>query len=261
MLSIDLKGKIAIVTGASQGIGLGIAVMLAKAGCHIAGCAITSEDSPKAQGFIKAVQETGQKVMYKSLDIRFKDQIDDFVKEVQYKFGKIDILISNAGKNMFTKPELCEEDFWNENSDLNLKSHWLISKACKVELSKNNGVIIIMSSNHAFATLPDCFPYNVTKAGLVGLVRSLALQWGSEIRVIGLAPGFIQTEGGDKWFDSFTNPQEKKQQIIDIHPLKRLGSVEDIGAFCSFLCSDYANFITGTTYLVDGGRSAIMQDL
>lgn len=260
MLSIDLKGKVAIVTGASQGIGFGVAEIMAKAGCHIAGCGMSDEDSPKVETFKGTILKTGQKVFYKSLDIKSESKITSFVDEVMTEFGRIDILISNAGKNMFTSPEKCDVDFWDENADLNLKSHWLISKACQPELQKNRGTIIIMSSNHAYASLPDCFPYNVTKAGLKGLVKSLALQWGPKIRVIGLAPGFIETKGGEMWFESFSDPKAKKEEIRDIHPLKRFGSVNEIGAFCAFLCSDYAAFITGTTYLIDGGRSAVMQD-
>ena len=260
MLPIDLKGKVAIVTGASQGIGFGVASMLAKAGCKIAGCGTSNEDHPKIDSFKSTISKTGQEVYYESLDIKSEIEIDRFVSNVMIEFGRIDILISNAGKNMFSDPEDCGLDLWDENADLNLKSHWLISKACQAELKKNKGSIIIMSSNHAFVTLPSCFPYNVTKAGLVGLVKSLALQWGPEIRVIGLAPGFIETIGGEKWFESFPDPKAKKQEIIDIHPLRKLGTVDEIGAFCAFLSSDYAGFITGTTYLIDGGRSTVMQD-
>lgn len=260
MLPIDLNGKIALITGATQGIGYGVAFMLAKAGCNIAACGMSAVSNPMVETFIAEIEQTGRKVVYKSVDVKSETQLNQFIQDVIADFGRIDILVSNAGANRFTSPEKCESDFWDENADLNLKSHWLVSKACYPELKKNSGTIIIMSSNHAFVTLPDCFPYNVTKAGLIGLVKSLALQWGPEIRVIGLAPGFIDTPGGDKWFESFTDPQAKRQEILDIHPTRKFGTVNEIGAFCAFLCSDYAGFITGTTYLVDGGRSAVMQD-
>jgi NAD(P)-dependent dehydrogenase (short-subunit alcohol dehydrogenase family) len=124
----------------------------------------------------------------------------------------------------------------------------------------NNGVIIVMTSNHAYHSIPGCFPYNVTKTALTGLVRALAIEWGPDIRVVGLAPGFIQTEGGEVWFESFADPEAEKDKTIKRHPAGKLGTVEEVGAFCAFLASDYARFITGTTYLMDGGRSAIMQD-
>lgn len=261
MLPINLNGKVAIVTGSSQGIGLGIARMLAKAGCNVAGCGLSETNSDKALNFISVVEQNQGKAFYKKVDVKSEQAIDSFISDVVKEFGSIDFLISNAGVNMFTSPEKCEATFWDENIDLNLKSHWLISKACYPELKKNSGAILLMTSNHAFSTIPDCFPYNVSKAGIVGMVKALALQWGGEVRVVGIAPGFIDTEGGEKWFNSFPEPLTKRKEIEEIHPAKRLGSVDEVGALCSFLCSDYAAFITGTTFLIDGGRSAVMQDI
>ncbi len=261
MIPIDLTGKVAIVTGASQGIGLGIASVLAEAGCHVAGCGLSEPSGSKAIHFTEQIEKHGQEAFYKQMDIRREKDIEVFVKEVIQRFGRINILISNAGENRFTTPEECETSFWNENMSLNLKSHWLMAKACFEQLRNHRGIALMMTSNHAYATLPGCFPYNVAKAGIIGLVKALAVQWGPEVRVIGLAPGFIVTEGGDKWFQSFPDPVAKRNQIEGIHPVGRLGSVEEVGAFAAFLCSEYAGFITGVTYLIDGGRSAVMQDL
>lgn len=261
MLPIDLEGKVAIVTGASQGIGFGVAKMLAKAGCYIAGCGRSREENSNVQKLKRETGGFGKQVYYESLDMKVDEEIQNFVKNVVACFGKIDILVSNAGINYFTSPEDCSLDFWTENVNLNLRSHWLISKACYPELKQSNGTILIMSSNHAFSTLPNCFPYNVTKSGLTGLVNSLAIEWGPEIRTIGLAPGFVETAGGDKWFKSFEDPKAKREEIINLHPVKKFGTVEEIGAFCAFLSCEYASFITGTTFLIDGGRSAVMQDI
>lgn len=261
MLPIDLEGKIAIITGSTQGIGLGIARVMAKAGCNIAGCGLSEEDSAKTIGFIHQIEELGKSAMYRQVDIKSESQINTFIDEVVEEYGRIDYLISNAGLNMFTAPEKCSSDFWDENMDLNLKSHWLISKACYPYLKENNGVVLLMTSNHAYSTMENCFPYNVTKSGIDGLVRALAVQWSASVRVIGIAPGFIETEGGEKWFNSFPEPDKKRQEVLNIHPTRKLGTVEEVGALCSFLCSPYAAFITGTTYLIDGGRSAVLQDI
>ncbi|MEL7118719.1 MAG: SDR family oxidoreductase [Bacteroidota bacterium] len=261
MLPIDLKDKVAIVTGSTQGIGLGIARMLAKAGCHVAGCGISSEGSEKAKNFKSVVEVSGCKAFYQSIDVKKEADILQFVQAIKAFFGKIDILISNAGKNMFTAPENCSIDFWTDDNHLNLRSHWLMSKACHADLKANKGFILFMTSNHAYSTLTDCFPYNVSKAGIVGMVKALAIQWGPEIRIVGMAPGFIQTEGADDWFGSFPDPEAKRQEVLSIHPTRNFGNVDEIGAFCAFLASPFANFITGTTYLIDGGRSALMQDV
>ena len=261
MLTIDLEGKVAIVTGSTQGIGFGIAKVLSRAGCNVAGCGLSDENSLKVTRFVDEITKEGRNVFYKKTDVKSETDINLFVNEVYEKYGKIDFLISNAGVNMFTSPEDCGSSFWDENMDLNLKSHWMISKACYPYLKKQNGVILLMTSNHAFSTIPDCFPYNVLKSGIDGLVRALAVQWSSNVRVIGIAPGFIETEGGDEWFKSFQNPDKKKEEVLGIHPTRKLGTVQEVGALCSFLCTHYADFITGTTYLIDGGRSAMIQDI
>ena len=98
----------------------------------------------------------------------------------------------------------CTEERWQYNLDLNLASHWRLSKLCKPYLEQSGeGVILLMTSNHAFGTIPGCFPYSVTKTAITGLVRNLAIEWGPAIRTVGVAPGFIDTAGNDTWFDSF----------------------------------------------------------
>ena len=136
-----------------------------------------------------------------------------------------------------------------------------MAKACYPYLKATEGTIILMGSNHAYSSIPNCFPYNVTKLAIDGLVKSLAIQWGPEIRVIGLAPGYIETEGMNGWLNTNNDPIEKRNEIINIHQLKKFGTIEEIGAMCAFLCSPMAGFVTGTTYLIDGGRSAVMQDV
>ncbi|MDX9880579.1 MAG: SDR family oxidoreductase [Prolixibacteraceae bacterium] len=261
MIPIDLQGKVAIVTGSTQGLGLGIARKLAEAGCHVAGCGTSAADSEKVLSFKTVVKKSARESYYQVVDVKSERDINRFVENVIARFGKVDILISNAGKNMFTFPETCDLKLYEENDALNLRSHWLISKACYPELKRNKGSIVLITSNHAYATLPGCFPYNVAKAGIIGLVQALAIEWGPEIRVLALAPGFIETEAGESWFQSFPDPERKKQEIRNIHLVKKFGTVDEIGAFCAFLCSEYAGFVTGTTYLIDGGRSAVMQDI
>lgn len=261
MLSIDLEDKVAIVTGSTQGIGFGVAQVMARAGCDIAGCGLSDKNSKKAARFTNQIKKEGRNVLYKKTDVKSESDIKEFVEAVSEEYGKIDFLISNAGVNMFTSPESCESSFWDDNMDLNLKSHWMISKACYPFMKKQNGVILLMTSNHAFTTIPNCFPYNVSKSGIDGLVRALAVQWSKDVRVVGIAPGFIETEGGEAWFNAFQNPEKKREEVRGIHPTQKLGTVEEVGALCAFLCSGYADFITGSTYLIDGGRSAVMQDI
>jgi NAD(P)-dependent dehydrogenase (short-subunit alcohol dehydrogenase family) len=119
-------------------------------------------------------------------------------------------------------------------------------------------VIILISSNHAYRTLPGCFPYNVAKAGMNALVQSLALEWGPRVRAVGVAPGFIDTPGNDAWFATFPDAAAKRAEVEAGHPAGRIGTPAEIGALCAFLASAHARFITGTTLLVDGGHGADM---
>lgn len=260
MLGIDLKGKTALITGVSSGVGFGIAKMFAKAGCNVSGCGRSMNTSQGATTFINAIKEERMQPLYTSIDITNPKDQKLLIEDTVNAFGRIDILVSNAGVNVFEGAENCTEEEWQFNMELNLKSHWQLSKLCKPYLEKTGkGVILLMTSNHSDYTIPGCFPYNVTKTAIKGLVQSLAIEWGPNIRTVGIAPGFIDTAGNQKWFDSFSNAEEERQRTTKMHPVKRIGTVEEVGALCAFLASDYAAFISGTTYLMDGGRSAIMQ--
>lgn len=261
MLNINLKGQVAIVTGVSSGIGQGVAKMLARAGCLISGCGTSPASSSGAQKFMELVNEEGSQALYSSVDVTSTDDLERLVQETVKRFGGVDILVSNAGVNVFEGASGCDSSRWDFNMELNLKSHWMISKLCKPWLEKSdNGVIVIMTSNHSDNTIPGCFPYNVSKTAIKGLVQSLAIEWGPQVRTVGVAPGFIDTPGNEKWFQSFPDAGAERERTENMHPVKKIGTVEEVGGLCAFLASDMAAFMSGVTYLMDGGRSALMQD-
>lgn len=256
MFNIDLANKTVLITGAASGIGLGIAAQMAKAGANVCGCDI-SDDHP---AFDAAVKQYRAESLYIACDVTNNNSLEHCILQIVKKFGSIDVLVSNAGKNIFYGAEKTDAAAWNKNIELNLASHWKLAQLCKPYLEKNSGVIIVITSNHAFNTIPGCFPYNIAKTALTGLVRSLAIEWGPSIRTVGIAPGFIDTPGNQQWFDSFKDAAAERQRTVDLQPVKKLGTVEEIGGWCVFLASEYAAFASGTTYLIDGGRSALMQD-
>lgn len=255
-LTIDLKGKIALVTSVTSGIGLGIAKMMAKAGCTVIGCAEQSETSDVAQRFLAEMGSFEAHSDYFKADMVVTEDIDGLVSDITGDYGRLDILVSNAGQNVFTGLENSTEKDWQFNLDLNLSAHWRLAKRCKSLLDGNNGVIIVMASSHA----SGCAPYKIAKTALTGLVKSLARESGPGIRTIGIAPGFIDTSGNQQWFNSFIRTEEERQRTIDLHPVKKLGTIEEIGGWCVFLSSKYAGFASGTTYLIDGGRNAVLRD-
>lgn len=260
-LSIDLSGKRAIITGASDGVGAGVAMVLARAGCHIAGTGTVTADHPRAIAFRENVSSQGVSSTYLSGDLHDPAAPARLVNEAVSAFGGLDVVVSNAGRNDFNRTEAASEEDWQDCMNLNLASHWRLAKAAMPHLMKSGtGVLIVMTSNHAYRTIPGCFPYNVAKTALTGLVRALAIEWGPAIRVIGVAPGFIDTPGNQTWFDSFPDPAAERSRTDALHPAGRIGTPEEVGNLCAFLASPLCGFITGNTVLMDGGRSALMQD-
>ena len=176
---LDYKDKVVLVTGVSSGIGLGVAREFARAGAHVAGCSRKSPDDASVQAFREVVEQEGVRSFYRPADVTDAEELKGFVEEAARTFGRIDMVVSNAGMNVFEGAEGCTEERWHYNLDLNLASHWRLARLCKPYLEKSGeGVLLLMTSNHAFSSIPGCFPYNVTKTAITGLVRSLAIEWG-----------------------------------------------------------------------------------
>lgn len=260
-LNIDLTNNRALVTGVSSGIGAGIAEALAQAGSDVAGCGIETADSEGAKRFIATVESFGRCAFYRSVDLTDGVAARAFSEWAAGQLGGLDIVVSNAGRNFHIGASQLSESDWQANIDLNLAAHWRVAQSARPYLDKARApVVIIMGSNHAFYTLPNSFPYNVAKAGLLAMVQSLAIEWGPHIRTVGIAPGFIDTPMNIEWFGKFPDPVAKRAQVVGLHPVGRLGTSEEVGALCAFLCTPLAGYISGTTILIDGGRSAVMQD-
>jgi NAD(P)-dependent dehydrogenase (short-subunit alcohol dehydrogenase family) len=259
MLPIDLNGKKALVSGVCRGIGAGIGRQLARAGCDVAGCGQSQPTDSGPRAFVKSVEAEGRRATYQYVDIASSAGPQQWVTQAASALGGVDIIVSNAGKNFFTGIEKCDEQTWSECINLDLAAHWRLAKAAKPHLEKSAAaVIIIIASNHAWQTIPGCFPYNVAKAGLLAMVQSLAIEWGPQVRAVGVAPGFIDTPSNDEWFKSFPDPAAERARTEKRHPVRRIGSTEEIGSLCAFLASSHAGFISGTTLLVDGGVGALM---
>lgn len=260
-LEIDLSGKRALVTGASSGVGAGVARILARAGCLVAGTGRVAADDPRAAALLEALHAERGGGVYLGGDLSDPAAPGHLVESAVDALGGLDLVVSNAGGNSFFGAAEATEDQWQECMDLNLASHWRLAKAARPHLNEaDSGVFIAMGSNHAYRTIRGCFPYNVAKTALDGLVRALAIEWGPSVRVVGVAPGFIDTPGNQAWFDSFPDPAAERERTAARHPVGRIGTPEEVGNLCAFLASPLSGFITGNTLLMDGGRSALMQD-
>ena len=242
-----LTGKIALITGASKGIGRSIAIQYAKQGAQVAFTYLSSVE--KGQALEKELSDLGVKAKGYRSDASVFTEAENLVNSVLGDFGGLDIVVNNAG---ITKDGLLmrmTEENWDEVMDVNLKSIFNVTKAAsKIMMKNRNGVFINMSSVVGVQGNAGQANYAASKAGIIGFSKSMAKELGSRnIRTNVVAPGFIKTE-----MTEVLDPKvvEGWAQAI---PLKRGGETEDVANACVFLASDMATYITGQVIPVDGG--------
>ena len=241
-----LKGQIAIVTGASRGIGEGIARVLAQANATVVG---TSTSDKGAEGITKMLGEAGGKGAGRMLDVRDAAACAAFVDKVQEEFGPVAILVNNAGITRDNLLARMKDEEWDEIQQTNLKSVFVLSRAVLRGMMKARaGRIVNVSSVVGFTGNPGQTNYAAAKAGIVGFSKSLAREVGSRnITVNCVAPGFIETDMTRALAD------EQVKKLVENVPLGRLGRIEDVAQAVLFLCSPGAAYITGATLHVNGG--------
>ena len=242
-----LEGKIAIVTGASRGIGKSIARSFIAQGATVAFTYRNSED--QAKGLEKELTENGGVAKgFKSDAAKFEDA-ENLVKEVVEAFGTVDVVVNNAGITDDTLLMRMSEEQWDRVIDVNLKSCFNLTKAVmRTMLKARSGSIINISSVVGVQGNAGQANYSASKAGILGFTKSVALELGSRsIRCNAIAPGFIETEMTEKL------DQDTVQGWRDTIPLKRGGAPEDVANACVFLASDMSSYVTGQTLNVCGG--------
>jgi 3-oxoacyl-[acyl-carrier protein] reductase len=242
-----LKGKTALITGASRGIGKSIAMLYAREGADIAITNIADDDEFK--NAVMEIETLGVKAKgYVSNAASFEDS-QKVINEVVKDFSKIDILVNNAGITRDTLLMRMSEDQWDTVIAVNLKSVFNLTKAIiPVMLRQKNGSIINMSSVVGVSGNAGQSNYSASKAGIIGFTKSIAKEVGSRnIRCNAIAPGFIVTEMTEKL------PEEVKNDWINKIPLKRGGTPQDVANTALYLASDLSSYITGQTIHVCGG--------
>lgn len=246
-----LEGKIALVTGASRGLGRAIALALAGAGAKVA---LVGRDPAKLEETAAEAAKLGAESAVFQADISDEGQVVALEREVAARFGRIDILINNAGITV-RKPvvDLTLED-WRRVMDTNLTSVFLMCRAFIPHMrGRGYGRIVNVASTLSHIGLPLRGAYAASKAGLLGLTRVLALELAADgITVVGISPGPFVTEMNT----ALMNDPETNARFMSIVPLARWGNVEEVGKLALFLCSDGAGYITGTDIVIDGGWTA-----
>jgi 3-oxoacyl-[acyl-carrier protein] reductase len=242
-----LQGKVAIITGATRGIGRGMAVKFAEEGCNVAFTYLSSVE--KALALEKELASLGVKAKGYQSDAAVFSDAEKLVEEVVKEFGTVDVLVNNAGITRDTLLMRMTEQQWDEVINANLKSVFNLTKAVqKPMLKQRKGSIVNLSSVVGVKGNAGQANYSASKAGIIGFTKSIALELGSRnIRSNAIAPGFIETE--------MTGALDEKvvQSWRDAIPLKRGGSAEDVANLALFLASDMSAYITGQCINVCGG--------
>jgi 3-oxoacyl-[acyl-carrier protein] reductase len=241
-----LKDQIAIVTGASRGIGEGILQALAKAGATVIG---TSTTEKGAEGITRTVADLGARGSGRVLDVRDAARCVALVESVQEEFGAVSILVNNAGVTRDNLLARMKDEEWDEIQATNLRSVFVLSRAVLRPMMKaRSGRLVNVTSVVGFTGNAGQTNYAAAKAGIVGFSKSLAREVGSRnITVNCVAPGFIETDM------TRALPAEQAKRLVESVPLGRLGRVEDIAQAVLFLCSPGAAYVTGATLHVNGG--------
>jgi 3-oxoacyl-[acyl-carrier protein] reductase len=242
----ELQGEIALVTGASRGIGRAIALSMGQQGASIIG---TSTSELGAQGVTAALSDAGIEGRGEVLDVTHGENVSDVVRQVENNFGPISILVNNAGITRDNLLLRMKDEEWNDILETNLSSVFRVTKACmRGMIRARKGRVINVTSIVGATGNPGQTNYAAAKAGLVGFTKSLASEVASRgITVNGIAPGFIETDMTSS-FD-----QSRRDSLITAIPLGQFGMGEDVAATAVFLASSEASYITGQVIHVNGG--------
>lgn len=252
------KKRTALVTGSTRGIGAATARLLAADGAQVV---IHGLEETDGEALAAELRDAGAAAHFVPADLADPESPDRLIRRVLELTGRLDVLVNNAGANVFAGTEAAGPDDWNRCLDLDLRAVWLCSRAAAGVMT-GPAAIVNVASNHASATLPGIFPYNVAKAGVLALTQSLAIELAArDIRVNAVCPGYIDTAVNDVYFGGFPDPAAERARVEALHPLGRIGNPDAVARAIRFLASaEESPFTTGTSLTVDGGRSALLQD-
>ncbi|WP_409348427.1 SDR family NAD(P)-dependent oxidoreductase [Natronorarus salvus] len=248
----DLTERVAVVTGGGRGIGRAIALGLADAGATVVPTARSGEE---VAAVAEEVRDRGGRSLAVTTDLRDRDEIDALFERTVEEFGGVDCVVNNAGANPDTalgRPERVEEEGYDLVLDVNLRGAFRCATAAADHLHERGGSVVNVASVGGLVGLPRQHPYVASKHGLVGLTKSMAIDWAPEVRVNAVAPGYVSTS----LTEGVEENEALRESILARTPLERIADPEEIAGPVVFLASDAASFVTGSVLAVDGGWTA-----
>lgn len=255
-----LQGKTAIVTGAGQGIGEAIARRYAQEGARTVIAEFNANvGAATAQ---KLAEETGGQVLFVHTDVADEQSVAAMYARVKTEFGSADVLVNNAGIAVFKEPLECTREDWQRCMSVDLDGVWNCCRTVLPDmLEKRDGAIINIISNHAFSVIKSTFPYPVAKHALLGLTRSLGLEYADKgIAVNAISPGYTDTPMVQAYFETFEGPAAERARVEAQQPVGRLCQPEEIAAVAAMLASHEARFMIGENIVLDGGVTIRMYE-
>ncbi len=246
---MKLKDKVAIVTGASKGIGKGIAVAFAREGASVV---VASRSLNVLEGIVGEIRAAGGEAMAVSVDVRKVESIQEMVKKTVDRYGRLDLLVNNAGITMGSASEDLSPEDWRAAMETDLYSVFFASQAAaRVMIPRGGGNIINISSVNGILAAPKRAAYCASKAAVNELTKVLAIEWADRnIRVNAIAPGYVRTELVQDVIDKGAISLDA---ILKRTPQHRIGEVEDIAGLAVYLASDVSSYMTGSIVNIDGG--------
>ena len=243
MITLDFAGKVALVTGGSRGVGRGIAERFLTAGAEVVICGRTAPESPPAAG--------GRSAVFVAADVRELEQVERLVAATVERFGRLDVLVANAGGAPAVDAATVSPRFHEKIIQLNLISPLHCAQRANAVMQKqeDGGVIIFVTSVSGMRPSPGTAAYGAAKAGLISLAQSLAVEWAPKVRVVAAAAGMVRTEQSHLHYGDEAGIAAVGSTV----PLGRIAEPSDVGDACLYLASPLARYVSGATLLLHGG--------
>lgn len=248
-MTFSLAGRVAVVTGASKGIGRAIAEHMARAGAKVV---VSSRKQDAVDEVAAAIRDGGGDAHGVAAHVGKPEDRAHLVEATLAKYGRLDVLVNNAAVNPAFGPLLSvDEAAFDKIVDVNLKAPFELGKLCQPHLARHKvGCVINISSIGGVSPEPFLGVYSVSKAALLSLTKVMAKEWGPDVRANAVCPGLVKT----KFSEALWSNEEITEQAVGSQPIPRVAEPEEVAGLCAFLASDAASYCTGGVYMVDGGH-------